>query len=226
MKTCTKCKAEYPATHEYFHKNIAKQCGLNSLCKACACIRTKKWAKENPQKAKERLAKWRVENPGRNLGYRRKWYSANREKAREFVHKWEKANPERVREIGREKAKRKNATTKGKLNTFMRCGIYRSVAKGAKGGKRWEFLIGYTVDRLKQHLEKKFTPEMSWENYGTYWQIDHVIPIAVFNFAHPSDIDFQKCWSLKNLQPMEAKENRRKSDKLNKPFQPSLRIAS
>jgi len=66
---------------------------------------------------------------------------------------------------------------------------------------------------------------MTWENYGTYWHIDHKIPIAVFNYEKPEDIDFRLCWSLKNLQPLEKIENIKKKDKLEKPFQPSLKIA-
>jgi hypothetical protein len=51
------------------------------------------------------------------------------------------------------------------------------------------------------------------------------IPIAVFNYEKPEDIDFRLCWSLKNLQPLEKIENIKKKDKLEKPFQPSLKIA-
>jgi len=96
---------------------------------------------------------------------------------------------------------------------------------GLKAGRQWETLVNFTVDQLKQHLEKLFTPEMTWENYGTYWHIDHKIPIAVFNYEKPEDIDFRLCWSLKNLQPLEKIENIKKKDKLEKPFQPSLKIA-
>lgn len=48
---------------------------------------------------------------------------------------------------------------------------------------------------------------------------------AAFNFSSPEHIDFKKCWSLENLQPMWGKENAAKRDKLSKPFQPSLRLS-
>jgi len=57
---------------------------------------------------------------------------------------------------------------------------------------------------------------------GNAWHIDHKVPRSVFNFDKPEDIDFSKCWCLSNLQPMWAKENIRKRDKLSAPFQPSL----
>jgi hypothetical protein len=62
-----------------------------------------------------------------------------------------------------------------------------------------------------------------WKNYGE-WHVDHKIPQSAFNFETPEDIDFKKCWALKNIQPMWAKENIIKSNRINKPFQPSLRI--
>ncbi len=35
MKTCSKCKIEYEATTENFHKKRAVKSGLCSLCKVC-----------------------------------------------------------------------------------------------------------------------------------------------------------------------------------------------
>lgn len=84
--------------------------------------------------------------------------------------------------------------------------------------------MGYTLAQLMRHLEKQFTPEMSWSNYGSYWHVDHKIPIAAFNFSTPRDLDFQRCWALSNLQPLERITNIKKSDKVERPFQPSLLI--
>lgn len=112
-----------------------------------------------------------------------------------------------------------------KLSSRIRGGIIKSIKRGSKAGRRWESLVGFTVEQLMTHLEKKFTSEMSWENYGTYWHIDHKTPIAVFNFNRPEDIDFRLCWSIKNLQPLEAKENMSKGAKIQEPFQPSLAIS-
>ena len=99
--------------------------------------------------------------------------------------------------------------------------MHHSIKK-SKAGRHWETLVNFTIDQLKMHLEKLFTSDMSWENYGSYWHIDHKTPMAVFNFNKPEDIDFRLCWSLKNLQPLAAKENIKKGTKLEKPFQPSL----
>lgn len=57
---------------------------------------------------------------------------------------------------------------------------------------------------------------MNFENYGSYWHIDHVIPCSKFNFSNEEDIMFCCCWT--NLQPLEAKLNLSKNDKIDKPM--------
>lgn len=49
---------------------------------------------------------------------------------------------------------------------------------------------------------------MSWDNYGEYWEIDHIIPKSQFDFTSYNDIGFQICWSLMNLRPLTVSENR------------------
>ena len=72
-------------------------------------------------------------------------------------------------------------------------------------------LLGYNVDDLIKHLESKFQPGMSWDNYGKDgWEIDHVVPDSWFKYESKDDEDFKKSWSLDNLQPMWASENRAK----------------
>jgi hypothetical protein len=54
-------------------------------------------------------------------------------------------------------------------------------------------------------LEYQFDENMSWDNHGKYWSIDHVIPCASFDM---SNIDEQKkCFHWSNLQPLSIKEN-------------------
>ncbi len=114
-------------------------------------------------------------------------------------------------------------TVKGRLNNSMSSAV-RNALVNSKARRSWESLVGYTVEQLKEHLEKKFTPEMTWENYGAYWEIDHHIPISAFNFQSNQDVDFQKCWKLKNLRPLGKDANRSKGSRVEKPFQPSLAI--
>lgn len=153
----------------------------------------------------------------------REWRTKHPEKIRALRKKWRTGHPELAKELKKKTNLNQRGALKGKLNNNI-SGRVRKTLHGSKANRRWESLVGYTIDQLKRHLEKLFKPGMTWENYGTYWHIDHKIPVVVFNFEKPEDIDFRLCWSLKNLQPLERMENLSKRAKINKPFQPSLAI--
>jgi hypothetical protein len=79
--------------------------------------------------------------------------------------------------------------------------IYRSI-KLNKSGRIWERVLGYTLVDLKEHLMLQFTNEMSWENYGSYWWIDKIIPRAAYDYKNVTSNELRKCWSLKNMRPL------------------------
>jgi hypothetical protein len=155
---------------------------------------------------------------------------------RTVVKDWKQSNSDRNHEQGRRymknyrinhpmKAKEYDAIRRSKTKLSRNISrSMRAALKGNKGGLHWENLVGYTLKQLKSHIEKQFDLWMTWDNYGK-WHIDHKIPLTAFNFIEPGDIDFKKCWSLQNLQPLEAKKNIIKNDKIDKPFQPSLAVS-
>jgi hypothetical protein len=59
------------------------------------------------------------------------------------------------------------------------------------------------------HIESKFKPGMTWENYGK-WHVDHIIPLSSANTTG----ELEKLCHFNNLQPLWARENMRKSDKM------------
>ena len=97
------------------------------------------------------------------------------------------------------------------INGKLKCRIKN------KGGKRtWNFLP-YTVEDLIIHLERQFEPWMNWKNYGNTngcWNIDHIKPDCSFNYKSVEDKEFQECWALSNLRPLDAIENSRKGGKV------------
>lgn len=178
-----------------------------------------KWRKENPEKAKA----WRKENPEKVNATVKSWRKKNPEKVKAYNKLWEKANPEMVKTYNNIYIKRRRKRDPAfRLNSNIKGAIYAAL-NGNKNGRHWETLVDFTLKDLKKHLEKLFTEGMTWSNYGKDgWWIDHKIPISVFNFTKPEHEDFKKCWALSNLQPLWAKENISKSNKLIQHFQPSL----
>ena len=67
--------------------------------------------------------------------------------------------------------------------------------------------LGYSLAELTSHLERQFSGDMTWGNYGE-WHVDHIKPCAMFDLTDPSQ--FKECWSLTNLQPLWASDNVKK----------------
>lgn len=68
--------------------------------------------------------------------------------------------------------------------------------------------IGIDRYQLRTYIEKQFTPEMSWDNYGEVWQFDHIAPVELFDLT--SEDDKRLAWNYRNLQPKLCKENKLK----------------
>lgn len=72
-------------------------------------------------------------------------------------------------------------------------------------------ILGCSYEEFKTHLETKFEPWMSWDNYGLYngtekygWDIDHIIPLA----SAETEEDVIRLNHYTNLQPLCSKVNR------------------
>lgn len=72
-------------------------------------------------------------------------------------------------------------------------------------------MVGYTHLDLIRHLESLFTKGMCWDNYGE-WHIDHIYPVS--KFIAKGVTDPRVINALENLQPLWAKDNLSKSNKV------------
>ncbi len=238
---CKDCQHAYKK--QYRAANIEKLKAINKKYRIenRDKIREKQrqWEKKNPDKVaasgrrfrlshpeyeKERHHKYASEHPEQRRANARKRYKIDPAPKIASMLKWRENNPEKYREAYLKTQRKNRITPQGKLNNMMGRSIWTAI-KGNKRGMKWEDLVGYTVDQLKKHIEKQFLPGMTWKNYShKTWHIDHIIPKCVFNYQNPEDIDFKRCWALKNLRPMWASENMKKGNNLHKPFQPALAI--
>ena len=94
---------------------------------------------------------------------------------------------------------------------------FRSLMQTAKkgGSDKPNTLIGCTTRQLKEHLERNFKSWMTWGNYGTKWQVDHIIPCASFDHTDPKQR--LQCWHFANLTPLCAKKNHTKGANVTNP---------
>ncbi len=90
-------------------------------------------------------------------------------------------------------------------------------AGGSKAGDLTFDCLPYTPQELRDHLESLWESWMSWDNYGAKpgcWTIDHIVPQSHFCYTSLKDPQFQECWALSNLRPLEYIANIRKGDRV------------
>ena len=193
-KRCSKCRMIKNINE--FYKNKSREDGCSDWCKICNSKYCKLYRAKNINKIREIVKEWVKKNP---------------EKMREIHRKWRKNNPEKEIEFRRIQKKKRSLILENRLNNLISNEIRKSL-KGNKNGMHWEFLVGYTLQELMNHLENQFKPGMSWDNRRD-WHIDHIRPITSFNFNSYEDREFKECWSLVNLQPLWPEENLKKGIK-------------
>ena len=171
------------------------------------------------------MKKYIQENKAKLSSYKNEWYQNNREEIiadRIIYYQENKDNFILKNKIYRESHKNeRNAYEKNrkandpayKLRKNFSTRIYIAL-KGNKNNFSILDYIPYTMEELKLHLESQFDDKMTWDNYGNYWHIDHIVPQSRLLYTSMTDDNFKKCWALSNLRPLEALENIRKSNKI------------
>jgi hypothetical protein len=126
----------------------------------------------------------------------RKWRLANKSHLKNYTKKYEACRR------ATDPVFRLIKTTRSRVASLLR---------GRKGFNSVR-LVGCTAGQLKEHLESQFELGMSWENFGTYWHADHIIPLAWFDL----DDKNQQRWAFhySNLQPLTKQDNLRKNAKI------------
>jgi len=190
VKECVICDAEFEARIK-----TQKYCSPN--CRQESKRRFNREYARQP-KVKDMYKKYRQENP---------------EMYRKAAEKYRTNNPEKWKETMRKSREKTLSTPAGRTNNRIRCNLRKhlKLRRMTKGGKTFT-LLGYTGEELAKHLESQFTDGMSWDNMKD-WHIDHIRPIASFNYTTTECEDFKKCWALNNLQPLWATDNISKGDK-------------
>ena len=214
MPHCTTCKKDKSLEEMKFEKT---------------CISCSNKKKQRNEKNRERNAAtnllYRQNNKSKLAELSKTYYLENKEDIAEYKKLYQKDNVDKLNAYHRQYRKTRSENDPSfKLRRVFSTSIFKAMkANGAsKAGLSIANYLPYTIKVLKEHLEKQFEPWMTWENHGAYrsdiwndsvqitwtWEIDHIIPqsdLPFDNFQHPN---FIICWSLKNLRPLSAKQNR------------------
>jgi chloramphenicol O-acetyltransferase len=214
-KICYKCKIE--KDESCFGKDKNTKDRLRCFCKDCRKIsyaENKEEIKKYYQKNKEQIKDYYNSNKEQILEQRKKHYINNKDKIKEQQNNYQKQR----RKIDPIFKLRMNIS-----NTINQA-LYKQ--NSSKFGKSILQHLPYTINELKQHIESQWKTWMNWNNHGVAnmnrrtWNIDHIIPQSSLPYNSMEEENFQKCWALENLRPMEAFDNLRKSNHIeNEPKQ-------
>jgi len=217
-KKCSKCLLEKAISEFYLDKrfNIPR-----SKCKSCCSNYNAEQFKNLPTEKKQNMNIKRKairKNPlikAKEKSYNQQYYSnpinASKKRLRMREYFSNPKNIQRRKELN--KIKRQNPIYKLHANISIHINHCLKSTITPKNKRKWENLVGYSLNDLKKHLESLFINGMSWDNYGQ-WHIDHKIPKSSFNITSDSCDAFKQCWSLSNLQPLWATDNLKKSYKI------------
>ena len=209
-KICSYCKEEKDVI--YFGRLSSKYDKINPECKKCRGLINKKSREKHKEKYKE---KTKVQNKKRKE-YKAEWFQENKERIkgvkktpeqeernRKYKAEWFQENKERLMNKQLEK---RRTDPKTKINHLISGAILKCLGKN-KNGNKWTDIVGYTAKDLLNHFSVDKIPEG--------YHIDHIIPINLYNYSSIDD-EFLKCWNIRNLRIIPAKDNLSKGDKLDK----------
>lgn len=224
VKRCPRCSTEKPTSE--FSKDRTRADGLCSGCRDCKRqqLARRKAARGDELRKKDRDSKRGNPEVSRR---RREARQANLDEARRYQREYLRANPDKrqaYRKTQNERQgteqvlayhrawRRKQRETNPvyRLSCAVRCRISDFMRfRGYTKSTRTLDMVGCSWDEFAQHIASKFVPGMTFENYGE-WHIDHIIPLA----SAASEADVIRLSHYKNLQPLWAADNRRKSASL------------
>lgn len=58
--------------------------------------------------------------------------------------------------------------------------------------------FGLDIKSIRSWFEYQFPVGIGWQDFGTQWQFEHVIPVACFNFEEESELKL--CWNFTNIR--------------------------
>ena len=168
----------------------------------------KQWRQDHREQTKQYNKQWHQDHPE----YSEQYYQDNKEKINQYNKQYNQNHPEYNKQWSKN---RYQIDIMYRLNRIIRSAIKQSLKKNSlsKNHRPWETLVGFTIQELKLHLEKQFDSNMNWNNHGTYWHLDHIIPLSSLKFSSVNDENFKFLWCLTNLQPLFGPENISKSNK-------------
>lgn len=138
------------------------------------------------------------------------WQAANVEQVRESKRRWARQNSAHLTAYKRKRLE----NPEHRLANNMRGRLYKALRRNSSGKSISAVKdLGCSIPKFMLYVENQFQDGMSWDNYGE-WHLDHVIPVSSFDLSYESQT--KEAFNWLNYQPLWAKDNRIKYNKLEK----------
>lgn len=176
---------------------------------------TKAYRAANAEKIRERERQRYWSDPEKYRLLNQKSAKKNRSKNTARERAWRKKNKDKVRGYYLRHVKKKlREDDLFRLQQNVRTRICGALANASVSKEsRTLTLVGCTAAELRKYMQSKFLPGMTWDNRGRHgWHIDHIIPLAKLDLRDPDQQ--AAAFHYTNLQPLWAKDNLKKSDKV------------
>jgi len=174
----------------------------------------KEYREENKEILKEKSLKYREENKD-TLKESKKLYYQNlstdkKEKLKEQKRINYNNNREQYRKNKKTYVKERMNEPLFKLKFNIRALVRNALKRGfTEKSKKTQEILGCSFEDFKLYLESQFDENMNWENQGSYWHMDHIIPIS----SAETKEDVYRLNHYTNFQPLYWLDNLKKSDK-------------
>ena len=162
------------------------------------------------------------------MKYNQEYRKKNKKKLEQYITEWRKENDDDLKikrkeyyQKNKEEIKRKNYEYCKRRKTYdplykLILGIRAMILLSFKSNftsksKKTSEILGCTFEEFKMYLESKFDENMNWRNQGTYWHLDHIIPIS----SAQTEEEVYKLNHYTNFQPLYWLDNLKKSNKIN-----------
>ncbi|CAN5893082.1 hypothetical protein BH11BAC4_BH11BAC4_05040 [soil metagenome] len=72
--------------------------------------------------------------------------------------------------------------------------------------------FGLDIEKYRKWIELQFNEGLNWDNFGTAWQFDHLVPVAYFDFSKEEDLFL--CWNFINIRVEKLELNKSKGNRI------------
>jgi len=157
----------------------------------------KEWKKNNSDKVKISNQSYIQKHKEQYRNYQRQWQRNNKDKLSRYAKQWREQNLHYSKN-------RSLVDIQYRLSAVLRSRLQKALKGNFKAGSAVRDL-GCSIPELKLWLEQQFQPGMTWENYGSEWHIDHIIPLSKVDLIDRKQLLRVCHWF--NLRPLWAEEN-------------------